>query len=164
MKRNRIKTFDNLRSFRCRDLWLLLDEAPDSAAAQHETLTQISRKLIEMAEHLLIEMEVDRDGARSLIGEFSGLFEQASKATSILLDFDEFFGKSKSNRPQVAVLAKKLEVSLSYLSGVLSAFHVSDELSYIDWVNVKSDIDSVWKISRTIVATETKDCPLKCAA
>lgn len=164
MKNIRTTAFRSLKHFCCKNLWLTLDDAANSAKAQRDALAQLSEELIEMTEHLLIEMEVDRDGARSLIAEFSGLFEQASNAASILLDFDEFFGGTKSNRPRMAVLGKKLEVSLSYLSGVLSAIHVSDELSYVDWVNVKSDIDAVWKICRTIAATESGVCNLKLAA
>ncbi|MCA9215330.1 MAG: hypothetical protein KDB27_19830 [Planctomycetales bacterium] len=154
MKKSRKTAFTSLKQFSGKHLWRWLDAAPDGAEAQRKVLLQLSHELIGMTERLLVEIEVDRDAARSLIAEFTGLLEKATNAASILLDFDEYFGGTKSRRPRLAVLAKKLELSLCYLSGVLSAIHVSDELSYLDWLNVKADIDSVWKISRSIVSMD----------
>ncbi len=164
MKKSRKTAFASLKHFNCRNLWLWLDDAPNSAQAQRAVLAQLSSELIEMTERLLVEIEVDREAARSLIAEFAGLFEEATNAASILLDFDEHFGATRSRRSRFAILAKKLEVSLSYLSGVLSAIHISDELSYLDWMNVKTDIDSVWKVCRSIVNTEADSGNLKLAA
>ena len=164
MKTNRKPAFTSLKQFRCRDLWLWLDDAQDATTAQREILIQLGHELIEMTERLLVEIEVDREVARSLIAEFAGLFEKATDAVSILLDFDEYFGGTKSRRPRSAVLAKRLDLSLSYLSGVLSVVHVSDELTRLDWINLKSDIDSVWKICRTIVSNQTNGGKLKMVA
>ena len=135
-----------------RRIWLMLDEASEPATTQREILRLLSQEVCDMTEELLVEMEVNRERARVLMAEFSGLFERAAEVTSILLDFDEYFGGTKSNRCILAVLAKRLERALCYLSGVLSGANLSDRLSYLDWINLKSDADTVWKTCKSITS------------
>ncbi|MCA9167109.1 MAG: hypothetical protein KDB23_05555 [Planctomycetales bacterium] len=140
----------DLEKFDRKRLWLALDAADPAAKMQADVLNQLSRNLEKMTEEVLVEIEVNRERARLLIAEFAGLFETASVAVSVLIDFDEFFGGAEVRPPYFSVIAKRLERSLIYLCGVMWAFNVSDEMSVLDWSNLVSDISAVNSICREI--------------